>query len=78
MLRNLTIILAAAAVISLPFIFRRPAEIREWKPGDPELVIISAHNEAIRFEFAQAFSRWHQKNFGQPVKIDWRAIGGTT
>jgi len=78
MLRNLTIILAAAAVISLPFIFRRPAEIREWKPGDPELVIISAHNEAIRYEFAQAFSRWHQKNFGQPVKIDWRAIGGTT
>jgi len=78
MLRNITILLAAALVISLPFIFRRPAEIREWKPGDPQLVIISAHNEAIRYEFAQAFSRWHRERYGSPVKIDWRAIGGTS
>jgi ABC-type Fe3+ transport system substrate-binding protein len=78
MFRNLAIILSVALVISLPFIFRRPAEIREWKPGDPELVIISAHNEAIRYEFAQAFSRWHRERHGAPVKIDWRAVGGTT
>ena len=78
MVRNLSILLAAALVISLPFIFRKPAEVREWKPGDPTLVIISAHNEAIRYEFAQAFSRWHRERFGAPVKIDWRAIGGTS
>ena len=78
MLRNLVIIFAATLVISLPFIFRKPAEVREWKPGDPVLVIISAHNEAIRYEFAQAFSRWHRERYGQPVKIDWRAIGGTS
>jgi iron(III) transport system substrate-binding protein len=78
MLRNLIIVLAAALVISLPFIFRKPAEVRDWKTGDPVLVIISAHNEAIRYEFAQAFSRWHQERFGAPVKIDWRAIGGTS
>lgn len=78
MLRNLSIVLAAALVISLPFIFRQPAEVREWKPGDPVLVIVSSHNEAIRYEFAHAFSSWHQTRHGQPVKIDWRAIGGTT
>lgn len=78
MMRNITILLAAALVISLPFIFRKPAEIRDWKPGDPTLVIISAHNEAIRYEFAQAFSRWHREQYGAPVKIDWRAIGGTS
>ena len=78
MYRNLTILLLAALVISLPFIFRKPAEVQSWKPGDPTLVIVTAHNEAIRYEFAQAFSRWHQERYGTPVKIDWRAIGGTS
>ena len=36
MIRNLIIISMAALVISLPFIFRKPAEIKKWKPGDPE------------------------------------------
>ncbi len=78
MARNLIILFAAALVISLPFIFRQHSEVEDWKPGDPELIIISAHNEAIRYEFAQAFSRWHRDHYGRPVKIDWRAIGGTT
>jgi len=78
MYRNLTILLIAALVISLPFIFRKPAEVQSWKPGDPTLIIVTAHNEAIRYEFAQAFSRWHQERYGSPVKIDWRAIGGTS
>ncbi|HMO52593.1 MAG TPA: ABC transporter substrate-binding protein [Kiritimatiellia bacterium] len=78
MVRNLAIIFAAALVISLPFIFRKHTEVSDWKPGDPQLVIISAHNEAIRYEFAQGFSRWHRERYGDPVKIDWRAIGGTS
>lgn len=78
MLRNIVILLAAALVISLPFIFRKPLATGEWKPGDPELIIVTAHNEAIRYEFANAFSRWHQANYGSPVKVDWRAIGGTS
>jgi len=78
MIRNITILLAAALVISLPFIFRQPAEVHDWQPGDPHLVIVTAHNEAIRYEFARAFSLWHREKFGSPVKIDWRAIGGTS
>lgn len=78
MKRNYVILLAAAVIIALPFVLRRPAEQTAWRPGDPELVIISPHNEAIRFEFAQGFSRWHEARYGKPVRIDWRAIGGTT
>ena len=78
MKRNLAILLIAALVISLPFIFRRPAESHHWQPGDPVLVIVTSHNEAIRYEFARAFSRWHLDKYGSPVKIDWRAIGGTS
>ena len=78
MLKNAAILLAAGTVLALPFIFKQEAETGDWKPGDPELVIVSSHNEAIRYEFGQAFSKWHAEKFGKPVRIDWRALGGTT
>jgi len=78
MLRNITILATAAAVVALPFIFRQRPDTGDWKPGDPVLVIISPHNEAIRYEFARAFSLWHEERYGVPVKVDWRNIGGTT
>ncbi|MFC1452362.1 ABC transporter substrate-binding protein [Verrucomicrobiota bacterium] len=78
MLKNLTVIAAAAITIALPFVFRRSESVSSWKSGDPVLVIISPHNEAIRYEFGQAFSKWHKEHFGKPVKVDWRNVGGTT
>jgi len=42
------------------------------------LVIVTPHNEQIRYEFERAFSAWHHKQFGRPVDIDWRTIGGTS
>ena len=77
-MKNLAILLAAAAVIALPFLFRQKTPDGAWRSGDPVLVIITPHNEAIRYEFGRAFSRWHAERFGRPVKIDWRNIGGTT
>ena len=68
----------ALLVIALPFIFRREAGAGDWHRGDPELVVISPHNEAIRQAFAEGFSQWHREKYGSPVRIDWRVIGGTT
>jgi ABC-type Fe3+ transport system substrate-binding protein len=76
--RNLVIPLLIALVVGLPFAFRRPQADSGWREGDPVLVAVSPHNEAIRQEFAQAFSRWHEEHHGRPVKLDWRSIGGTT
>lgn len=78
MLRNVLILLLAGAVIALPFLFRQSGPATDWQAGDPELVIITPHNEAIRYEFARGFSNWHSQKYGRPVKVDWRAIGGTT
>ncbi len=78
MKKNLLVILAAAATVALPFLLRRPADTGAWRTGDPVLVAISPHNDAIRQEFAEAFSRWHQRHYGVPVRVDWRVIGGTT
>ena len=78
MARNLTILLVLAAIVALPFAFRQETGVREWKVGDPVLVVITPMNEAIRHEYAQAFSRWHAERYGAPVKVDWRNIGGTS
>jgi iron(III) transport system substrate-binding protein len=78
MLKNVMILGTLAVIVALPFLFRKSTPAGAWRSGDPVLVIISPHNEAIRFEFSQAFSKWHEKHYGTPVKIDWRNIGGTT
>ena len=77
-MKNLIILLVLAAVVALPFAFRQEPGVREWKAGDPVLVVITPMNEAIRHEYAQAFSRWHAQRYGAPVKVDWRNIGGST
>ena len=70
--------LVAMMVVALPFVFRRAPATGAWRTGAPELIIVTPHNEAIRHEFAEGFSRWHQTAFGSPVRIDWRVVGGTT
>jgi ABC-type Fe3+ transport system substrate-binding protein len=78
MKKNLLILLTLAAVVALPFLFRQDRPTGAWHDGDPVLVVVSPHIAAIRDEFAEAFSAWHRSRFGKPVRIDWRAIGGTT
>ncbi|HYE16816.1 MAG TPA: ABC transporter substrate-binding protein [Tepidisphaeraceae bacterium] len=76
--RSLLILLPLAILIALPFALRPAREESTWRDGDPVLVVVTPHNEAIRYEFGQAFSRWHHEKYGKPVKIDWRVPGGTT
>lgn len=76
--RNIAILLVTAVVVALPFLFRREETIGTWHAGDPVLVVISPHYEAIRHEFGHAFSAWHEAHYGTPVKVDWRVIGGTS
>lgn len=78
MRKAITIIAVTAGIVVLPFLFRPPSEATRWRAGDPELVVVSPHNEAIRDEFGRAFSVWHEAQYGRPVKVEWRVIGGTT
>ena len=64
-----------ALVLVAPLALRRddaPAR------ADRTLVIITPHNEAIRYEFARAFSAAHQRRTGEQVHVDWRTPGGTS
>jgi ABC-type Fe3+ transport system substrate-binding protein len=67
-------------VLLTPFLLKRLYGTESHdvaRAGELRLVVITPHVESIRREFAEAFSKWHQERFGQPVFIDYRAIGGT-
>lgn len=42
-----------------------------------ELVVITPHQEAIRREFAEAFSRYHEKEYGQKVNMTYLTFGAS-
>ena len=64
------------AVLAAPFVLRRPGELAP--AGARSIVALSPHTEAVRYEFERAFSAWHEMQYGEPVDIDWRSIGGTS
>ena len=45
--------------------------------AENRVVIISPHNEAIRYEFARGFDQWHRRRFGDGATVEWRDVGGT-
>ncbi|MBI3886897.1 MAG: extracellular solute-binding protein, partial [Opitutae bacterium] len=74
-MKKALIICALVAVVGLPFLLRpkQPA----LDAADDTLIIITPHNEAIRYEYAQGFREWYRRKTGRTVSVDWRVIGGT-
>src|SRR4051812_20926036 len=70
------IIVALAVIVAVPFALR-PKRVAAQK-ADDTVVIITPHNEAIRFEYARAFAEWYRAKTGRTVSIDWRVVGGTS
>lgn len=75
-MKKAAIILALAAVVVLPFALR-PKSAATGRT-DETLVIVTPHNEAIRYEFGRAFAEWYRERTGRTVAIDWRVLGGTS
>ena len=74
--RLVPILISLALVIAAPLLLRESQS--PPSPGADELVIISPHNETIRYEFSRAFEETYRKRTGRNVHIDWRLPGGTT
>lgn len=49
---------------------REPEAVAE-APEIQELVVLTPHAQAIRDAFAERFSLWHEKMYGQPRSIRW-------
>lgn len=76
MTRNLWFIAAFALVLIGPLVLRQKQALPSG--AAQTLVIISPHNEAIRYEFARAFDEYWFRKHGEHVYVDWRTPGGTT
>src|SRR2546429_9773674 len=78
MRRYLSVILFFVVLIT-PFILKKLYGTSEQKNSQrgPELVIVTAHVEGIRREFAEAFSSWHQQKFGTPAQLVYLNYGGS-
>ncbi len=75
-MKTAIIIIAIVAVVGLPFLAQRSE--KTIGNADDVLVVITPHNEAIRFEFENAFRQWYRERTGRTVDVDWRVIGGTS
>ena len=76
MTRNFLILFALAAIVGLPFVLKPKDSL--LATADETLVIITPHNEAIRYEFAHGFRDWYKARTGKLARIDWRVPGGTS
>ncbi len=70
------ILVLMVLVIGLPLAFKPKGE--QVANADVTLVVITPHNESIRYEFTRAFRDWYKKRTGKVVDIDWRIPGGTS
>lgn len=78
MLRG-AVLLILAGLLLLPLVLRqRDDAVGRAPAGARPLIIFTPHNEQIREEFAEAFEAWHQRRFGQPVRVIWSVPGGTS
>lgn len=67
---------ALAAILAVPFALK-PTRVASTA-ADEVVVVVTPHNEAIRFEYARGFAAWYRERTGRTVTVDWRMMGGTS
>ncbi len=75
-MKSLVILLFILVVVGLPFALQRSEETIGG--SEDTVVVITPHNEAIRFEFETGFRQWYEERTGRTVDVDWRVVGGTS
>jgi len=70
--------LVFVGLLAAPMIVK-PSSIENLVPATGavnQVIIMTPHNEQIRFEFARAFTKWHADNYGSPAHVIWSTPGG--
>jgi len=65
-------------ILGVPLAVRSGSSRRQAPGGARTLIVVTPHVQQIRVEFAEAFDRWHRREYGEPVRIDYRQPGGTS
>jgi len=74
-MKNLALALAFILVLVGPILLRPK---QNASGAEETLVVITPHNEAIRYEFARGFAKAHFAKTGKRVRVDFRTPGGTS
>ena len=77
MLKHFPLLAALLVVLVAPIALRRKSDSAAAGPART-LVVITPHNEAIRYEFARGFTKWCEAKTGERVRVDYRTPGGTS
>jgi ABC-type Fe3+ transport system substrate-binding protein len=75
--KYLGVFLPMAVVVAAPIILRDD-DAAAMNKAEVRIEVITPHNELIRREFGEAFSRWYEKKHGESVYVNWRTPGGTS
>lgn len=75
-MRILVVFAALALIIAVPFALKPEDDL--LARADDAIVIMTPHNEQIRYEFSRAFGEHYQQKTGRTIRIDWRMPGGTS
>ena len=75
--KYLGVFVPLAIVVAAPLILR-DTESEISSSAELRIEIITPHNEMIRREFGEAFTKWYQKEKGKSVYVNWRTPGGTS
>lgn len=80
MVKRLAIcVLILGVLLALPFFLRPAKEKGAVNSGNPDkVVVVSAHNKAIRDEYTIAFKKHYFEKYNREVEIDFRSPGGTS
>ncbi len=70
------IALFIAALVGLPILLRPAAGADD--DATPHVIVITPHNEQIRYEFARGFRTWHDRVYGSPAAVVWSTPGGAS
>lgn len=67
------------STLLIPFLFYKSdrSNLLNNTQVNKKVVIITPHNEAVRYEFGLGFKKWYKERTGEDVKVDWRVMGGT-
>ncbi len=71
-------LLPVALLLLVPVLLRPRAEVKAAPVAAAEtLVIVSAHGDSVRYEYAQAFRKHYREKFGVDIELDFRSLGGS-
>lgn len=76
---RIIIVALLGLIIGVPLAMKPQAEAQPRNVAATDrLVIVSPHNEQIRYEIAKGFNRSRARQGKSPVLFDWRSSGGTS